>query len=376
MAATTVTALIVAAGRGQRAGGGIPKQYRDLAGVPVVARSVAAFDGLVDRTLLVIHPDDAALAQAACPGVAMVPGGATRGASVRAGLAAVTTDIVLIHDAARPLVSRQVIRGVLDALRAMQAAAPAVPVTDALWRGDQTVDGTQAREGLWRAQTPQGFHVDALRAAQAMFAGDPADDVEVARAAGVAVGIVVGDEDNIKITRAEDFTRAASILAGDAHVDIRVGNGFDVHRFGEGDHVMLCGIRVPHDRGLQGHSDADVALHTITDAVYGALAEGDIGRHFPPTDPRWKGAESGQFLRHAIALAQTRGFAVSNVDCTLICEYPKVGPHADAMRARVADLTGVEIGRVSVKATTTERLGFAGRGEGIACQATVTLVAR
>ncbi|GIT92080.1 bifunctional enzyme IspD/IspF [Jannaschia pagri] len=376
MAPSDRTLLIVAAGRGTRAGGGLPKQYRPLGGRPIVARSIQAFDGLVDDVVLVIHPDDKALAEAACPGVRMVHGAQTRSGSVRAGLAAVTTDTVLIHDAARPLVPRHVIEGVIAALAHGPAAAPALPVTDALWRGATTVEGTQDRSGLWRAQTPQGFHTQPLRAAHAAFEGDAADDVEVARAHGLPVVITPGSDDNLKITTPGDFDRAERHMRERTTMDFRVGNGFDVHRFGDGDHVMLCGVRVPHGRGLQGHSDADVGLHTITDAVYGALAEGDIGTHFPPSDPQWKGAESGQFLRHAVDLAASRGFAIANVDCTLICEMPKIGPHAAAMRGRVADLMGLEVDRVSVKATTTERLGFAGRGEGIACQATVALVSK
>jgi 2-C-methyl-D-erythritol 4-phosphate cytidylyltransferase/2-C-methyl-D-erythritol 2,4-cyclodiphosphate synthase len=371
----SATVLIVAAGRGNRAGGGLPKQYRDLGGRPVLARTVAAFAGLVDDVVLVTHPDDAALAEAACPGIRTVHGGATRGASVRAGLAAVATERVLVHDAARPLVPRDVVASVLAALDTAEGAAPAVPVTDALWVGETTVDGVRDRTGLMRAQTPQGFRTAALRDAYARFEGEAADDVAVARAAGLSVTVVPGHEDNLKITRAEDFARAERLLGG-AAMDVRLGNGFDVHRFGPGDHVMLCGVRVPHERGLQGHSDADVGLHALADAIYGALAEGDIGRHFPPSEPRWKGAESGQFLDHAAGLARVRGFEIGNLDCTLICEHPKVGPHAEAMRARVAQLAGTTPDRVSVKATTTERLGFAGRGEGIACQATAALVRR
>ncbi|WGH78672.1 bifunctional 2-C-methyl-D-erythritol 4-phosphate cytidylyltransferase/2-C-methyl-D-erythritol 2,4-cyclodiphosphate synthase [Jannaschia ovalis] len=369
----TATALIVAAGRGTRAGGGLPKQWRDLAGQPVVARSVAAFAGAVDAVIVVIHPEDRARAEAALPGVTLVEGGATRSDSVRAGLAAVKTELVLIHDAARPGVPRAVIDRVLAALDAHDGAAPALPVTDALWRGDGVVEGVAERSGLWRAQTPQGFRTAAIRAAHAAHPGAAADDVEVARAAGIAVAIVAGDEAAMKITGPEDFARAERLFAGGG-MDIRVGNGFDVHRFGPGDHVMLCGVAVPFGRGLQGHSDADVGLHTIADAIYGALAEGDIGTHFPPSDPQWKGAESHVFLRHAAGLARDRGFAIGNVDATLICEAPKIGPHAAAMRDCVAAIMGLEVGRVSVKATTTERLGFAGRGEGIACQATVTLV--
>ena len=367
------TALVVAAGRGVRAGGEIPKQYRILAGRSVLSRAVAAFDSVVDQVVVVVHPEDRHLARSALRGPVLVDGGATRAASVAAGLEAVRTPHVLIHDAARPTVSRALIERVLDALGGSQAAAPALPVTDALWHGDARVTGLQSREGLLRAQTPQGFHTRAIREAHAAHGASAADDVEVALAAGLDVAVVAGDEDNIKITAPEDFARAERIL-GRNGMDLRVGNGFDVHRFGPGDHVVLCGVRVPHGRGLVGHSDADVGLHTITDAIYGALAEGDIGRHFPPSDARWKGTDSAVFLRHAVTLARDGGFAIGNLDATLICEEPKIGPHADTMRARVAELTGSELDRVSIKATTTERLGFPGRGEGIACMATVSLV--
>jgi len=373
-------ALVVAAGRGTRAGGGLPKQYRDLAGQPVLARTLAALDAhpAVQQIVVVRHSDDSERFAAARPRTRAplldVIGGATRDASVRAGLAAVddTCDVVLIHDAARPLVSRAVIDGVLEALRSHDGAAPALAVTDALWRGAETVTGTQSRDGLWRAQTPQGFHLAQIRAAHDAHPGGAADDVEVARAHGLTVAITQGDEANLKITTAGDFARAARYLEG--QMDIRTGNGFDVHRFGEGDHVMLCGVAIPHERGLQGHSDADVGLHTVTDAIYGALAMGDIGTHFPPSDPQWKGAESHIFLTHAVDLAAEMGFTITNADLTLICERPKVGPHAAPMRARLSELLRIEAARVSVKATTTERLGFPGREEGIAALATVTLV--
>ncbi len=363
----------------------MPKQYRDLAGVPVIARTIRAFDSHPAITALVVvrHPDDADLFAAARPRTRLplieAMGGATRDASVRAGLAALPEgiDTVLIHDAARPLVPRAVIDGVLAALVDHDGAAPALPVTDALWRGDATVTGTETRDGLWRAQTPQGFHLSAIRAAHAAHAahrGQAADDVEVARAHGLRVAITQGAEANLKLTTAGDFDRALRLMEKDSDMDIRTGNGFDVHRFCEGDHVMLCGVAVPHDRGLLGHSDADVGLHTITDAIYGALCAGDIGTHFPPSDPQWKGAPSHIFLTHAVDLAASMGFTITHADLTLICERPKVGPHAGAMRARLADLLRIEAGRVSVKATTTERLGFAGREEGIAALATVTLV--
>lgn len=377
-------ALIVAAGRGVRLGGGIPKQYRDLGGRAVLTRTIEAFRAhpRVAQIVVVIHPEDAErFAGLGLAGVAVVEGGETRDASVRAGLAAVgACDVVLIHDAARPLVSRAVIDGVLQALQTHAGAAPALPVTDALWRGAALVEGVQDRAGLWRAQTPQGFRLDAIRAAhgaaQGAAEGGAADDVEVARAYGIEVAITAGEEANLKLTAPGDFERAEAMLAQrrERDMDIRVGNGFDVHRFGPGDQVWLCGISVPHGRGLQGHSDADVGLHTVTDAIYGALAEGDIGTHFPPSDPQWKGAASDIFLRHAVGRVAARGFVISNADLTFLCEAPKIGPHAARMRGRLAELLGVEVERVSVKATTTERLGFTGREEGIAAMATVTLV--
>ena len=372
----TVAAIIVAAGRGTRAGGTVPKQWQLLAGQPVVRHSIRAFAGLADQVILVVHPDD--VARATPMGVQLVEGGATRDASVRNALnhlAGTGTSRVLIHDGARPLVSRALITRLIRALDQSVAAAPAVPVTDALWRGDDLrVTGTQDRTGLWRAQTPQAFHFDAILAAHSAHPGGAADDVEVARAAGLDVMIVQGDEDNLKLTFAEDFARAERILKGRS-MDIRVGNGFDVHAFGPGDHVWLCGVQVPHGRGLVGHSDADVGMHALTDAIYGALAEGDIGQHFPPSDPQWKGAESHIFLRHAANRAAQRGFAIAHADVTLICERPKIGPYAGPMRAALAAILGIAPDRISVKATTSERLGFTGREEGIAALATATLVA-
>ncbi|MEM7319636.1 MAG: 2-C-methyl-D-erythritol 2,4-cyclodiphosphate synthase, partial [Pseudomonadota bacterium] len=294
----------------------------------------------------------------------------------RNGLGALTSydaTRVLIHDAARPCVSARIITDVLAALETHEAAAPGLAVTDALWASaDGCVTETRDRSGVFAAQTPQGFHYDRIVAAHAAHRGTAADDVEVARAAGVEVAIVPGDPDNLKITSPEDFERAEQILKGP--MDIRIGNGFDVHRFGDGSQVVLCGVEIPHDRGLQGHSDADVGLHAITDAIYGALAQGDIGRHFPPSEPKWRGAASDIFLRHAVDLATEMGFAISNIDCTLICEEPKIGPHAAAMQERLCSITGVAQNRISVKATTTERLGFTGRKEGIAAIATATLV--
>ncbi|MCE5972198.1 bifunctional 2-C-methyl-D-erythritol 4-phosphate cytidylyltransferase/2-C-methyl-D-erythritol 2,4-cyclodiphosphate synthase [Sinirhodobacter sp. WL0062] len=376
----SVAVIIVAAGRGTRAGGDEPKQWRDLLGRPVLAHTVAAFAG-VGRIVVVLHPDDMARGLALLGGgVTLVAGGASRAESVRNALEALDgggIGKVLIHDGARPLISAEVVDRVLAALDAAPAAAPALPVSDALWRGaDGEVAGTQSREGLWRAQTPQGFRFDDILAAHRAHGGDAADDVEVARAAGLPVRIVAGSEDNLKITYPEDFTRAAAVLRSrkERAMDVRLGNGYDVHAFCDGDHVILCGVKVPHSKGLLGHSDADVGMHALTDAIYGALAEGDIGRHFPPSDPQWKGAASWIFLDHAVKLAASKGYRISNADVTLICERPKIGPHALAMAAELARIMGLPPERISVKATTSERLGFTGREEGIAAIATATLI--
>lgn len=378
----TVTAIIVAAGRGTRVGGDRPKQYQPLAGRAVLARTIAAFAAQprVTGLVVVVHPEDGALFAEAMAGqdgdVRTVPGGATRDASVQAGLAAVPagTTRVLIHDGARPLVAPALIDRVIDALDHAPGAAPALPVTDALWRGAEgRVLAPHPRDGLFRAQTPQGFHLDAIRAAHAAHPGGAADDVEVALAAGLDVTIVEGDEDNLKITHTGDFARAERVLR-ERDMDIRTGNGFDVHAFCAGDGVILCGVKVPHDKALKGHSDADVGMHAVTDAIYGALADGDIGQHFPPSDPQWKGAASDIFLKHAVGRAAERGYRIAQADLTLICERPRIGPVAGAMRAEMARLMGIDLDRVSVKATTSERLGFTGREEGIAALATVTLV--
>lgn len=373
----TTAAVIVAAGRGSRAGGDIPKQWQMLAGRPVLAHTLAAFRGTVDRLVVVIHPDDRAQALALAADALLVEGGATRDASVRNALEALAgqgVTRVLIHDGARPLVATAVIARVLSALDRHPGAAPALPVTDALWLGDAgLVAGTRDRTGLWRAQTPQGFRFDAILAAHRAHPGGAADDVEVARAAGLDVAIVDGDESNLKVTFPGDFARAEAMMK-DRNMDVRLGNGYDVHAFTEGDHVWLCGVKLPHHKALLGHSDADVGMHALTDAIYGALAMGDIGRHFPPSDPQWKGAASHIFLRHAADLMRAQGYALGNCDVTLVCERPKIGPHAAAMQAELAAIMGVDVTRVSVKATTSERLGFTGREEGIAALATACLV--
>ena len=373
----TTAAIIVAAGRGNRAGGDVPKQWHMIAGKAVVEHTLDVFEAhaRIDEIVLVVAEDDLGWVETLNLGAraTIALGGAERSASVLSGLGETTADHVLIHDAARCCCPPDVIDRVIDALADGPAAAPALAVTDALWTGhNDMVTGVQDRTGLFRAQTPQGFHTLAIREAQMVFGPGAADDVAVARAAALPVTIVRGDEANFKITTPEDFKRAAQHL--ESTLDIRTGNGFDVHRFGIGDHVILCGVKVPHDRGLQGHSDADVGMHTVTDAIYGALCRGDIGQHFPPSDPQWKGADSEIFLAHACNLAREMGFTMTHMDCTLICEFPKIGPVAQAMRERMASIMGLDMDRVSVKATTSERLGFTGRGEGIAALATVTLV--
>ncbi|KAF0677484.1 bifunctional 2-C-methyl-D-erythritol 4-phosphate cytidylyltransferase/2-C-methyl-D-erythritol 2,4-cyclodiphosphate synthase [Profundibacterium mesophilum] len=374
-------AVIVAAGRGRRVGGPVPKQWRMLSGRAVLAWTLDALRTHpgIDLTVLVLSPDDMGMAAgyAAHEGVTVVPGGESRSASVRAGLASLENrgiGRVLIHDVARPLVSPALITRVIAALETASGAAPALAVTDALWTGEEgRVTGTRPRAGLYRAQTPQGFDFTAILAAHRAHRGDAADDVEVALAAGLDVSIVEGEERNLKITVEGDFARAETLM--EARLDIRTGNGFDVHAFEEGDHVTLCGIDLPHHKALKGHSDADVGMHAVTDAIYGALAEGDIGRHFPPSQERWRDAASEIFLSHAVSRIAARGFTLGNIDLTLICETPKITPHAQEMRDNLARIAGIDIDRVSVKATTSERLGFAGREEGIAAMASVTLVA-
>lgn len=375
-------AIIVAAGRGHRAGGGRPKQYRALAGRPLLRYSAATFAGhdMIDGVRVVIHPDDRAFFDEATDGLAVMEwaaGGPERQDSVRLGLESLqplSPDRVLIHDAARPFVSAGLITRAIRTLNDADGALAALPVVDTLKREARgTVAGTVDRSHLWRAQTPQGFRFEQILAAHRDCAGEAlTDDAAVAEKAGMEVRLVPGDEDNFKVTTAEDFARAEALLAG--RMVPRVGYGYDVHRFGPGDHVWLCGVKVAHEQGLVGHSDADAGLHALTDAVLGALADGDIGTHFPPSDPQWKDTASDAFLRHAASRVAARGGRIVNLDATLICEAPRIGPHRDAMVTRVADIAGLPESRVSIKATTTERLGFTGRGEGIACQAVATLL--
>jgi 2-C-methyl-D-erythritol 4-phosphate cytidylyltransferase/2-C-methyl-D-erythritol 2,4-cyclodiphosphate synthase len=375
-----IAALILAAGSGSRFGGTRPKQFAPLAGVPIVARALQAFTGH-PRVARVLAVGPAEAIAGACPDFpksGIVSGGATRQESAHAGLEALAADppeAVLIHDAARPLIPRRVIDAVCDALAAgAEAVLPALPVTDTLKRAEAgTVVGTVPREGLWRVQTPQGFRFGPILAAHRAAAGQAlTDDGAVAEAAGMTVRLVPGAEENLKVTTPEDLARAEALVA--ARLVPRVGTGFDVHRFVAGRKLMLCGIEVPHPLGLAGHSDADVGIHALCDAIYGALAEGDVGTQFPPSDAAWKNADSALFLKHAAGRVAARGGRVAHADVTLICERPKIAPHAAAMRARLAALMGVEADAVSVKATTTERLGFAGRGEGIAAQAAVTVL--
>lgn len=369
--------LIVAAGKGERAGTGLPKQYERLAGQPMLLRTVQAFSGYMVR--VVIGRGQEELAAAALEGLdlpAPVLGGATRQESVRLGLEALrkdAPDFVLIHDAARPLVSAKVIGDVVKALEAgADGALPMVAAADTLRRRDSDGRWTLVpRDNLYRAQTPQGFVYAKIAAAHRDHASqEVTDDVALAELAGLKVEMVEGEEKNIKVTRKEDFALAESLMGAG---DVRTATGYDVHKFTDGDHIWLCGLKVPHTHGLEGHSDADVGLHAITDAILGCVGEGDIGQHFPPTDERWRGAASWKFLDHAASLVAAKGGVITHVDVTIICERPKVGPHRDAMKAKIADILKLDPSRVSVKATTTEGLGFTGRREGIAAQAIATV---
>jgi 2-C-methyl-D-erythritol 4-phosphate cytidylyltransferase/2-C-methyl-D-erythritol 2,4-cyclodiphosphate synthase len=374
-------ALIVAAGSGLRLGGELPKQYLALAGRSILRRSIDAFRAhpKIGAIRVVTNPDHGDLYRRAIGDAEILPpvaGGAARQESVRNGLESLVElnpDKVLIHDAARPFVGADVIDRVLAALDSHAGAIPAVPVTDTLKRERQgEIEATVDRSGLWRAQTPQGFRFGGILEAHRRFRDlQLTDDAALAESLGLSVALVPGAEGNYKITTAEDYERAARAMTPPR--EYLTGNGFDVHRFTAGDHVTICGVRVPHSHGLEGHSDADVGLHAITDAILGAIGAGDIGQHFPPSDPRWKGADSAAFLAHAAGLVRELHGQVSHVDVTLICERPKIGPHRAAMVRRVADILGLEPRRVSVKATTTEGLGFAGRQEGIAAQATATV---
>jgi 2-C-methyl-D-erythritol 4-phosphate cytidylyltransferase/2-C-methyl-D-erythritol 2,4-cyclodiphosphate synthase len=372
--------VIVAAGSGVRAGPGVPKPWRLLAGRSILRWSVEAFVAAGAREIVVVvaedRQDEAAEVLAGLPNWRAAPGGATRALSVRAGLAALNgpdEDPVLIHDAARPFVTAAHVRTLLAALETADGAVPALPVADTLKRGGNVVTETVSREGLWRAQTPQAFRRKALADAYAAWPGpaEPTDDAAVVEAAGGKVALASGDPMLMKLTYPEDFDMAER-LAGQARI-VRIGQGVDAHRWGPGDAVWLCGVRIDHDQALIGHSDADAGLHALTDALLGAIGDGDIGEHFPPSDPQWRGASSDRFLVHAAQRVAARGGRILNVDVTLVCERPKIRPHRDAMRARLAELLDLPVDRVSVKATTTEGMGFTGRGEGLLAQAVATV---
>jgi 2-C-methyl-D-erythritol 4-phosphate cytidylyltransferase/2-C-methyl-D-erythritol 2,4-cyclodiphosphate synthase len=378
-----IAAILLAAGVGRRysADAPLPKQYEALAGAPVIRHAARALLPHVDTLQPVGDPALLTEALAGLDTLAPVQGGVERQDSVRAGLDALDAlpegekpDFVLVHDGARPFVPPSLIADVLEALKIDPGAIPAVRVADTLKRGDadNRIAGTVSRENLWRAQTPQGFHFPLLRDLHRAATGAATDDALLLEAAGHVVALVPGSEDNIKLTYAEDLVRLERLMG--PTLLPRTGTGYDVHAFEAGRALILCGIDVPHTRGLAGHSDADVGIHALCDAIYGALAEGDIGRHFPPSESQWKDADSARFLIHAGERIRARGGFLTSADVTLVCERPKIGPHADAMRARLADLLGVDIGKISVKATTSERLGFTGREEGIACIATVTLM--
>ena len=369
----TTTALIVAAGKGERLGAGLPKQYRLLGGKPVLRRAVEALIGhpAIARVRVVIGAGQQELAAAALEGLDVGPpieGGAERSDSVRAGLAQVAGDAVLVHDSARPFCPPAVVDRLLAPLEFFDGAAPVLAVGDTLARAGDRIEENVDRTGVVRVQTPQAFRLGALRSAYERWTGAaPTDETSVARAAGLSVAAVAGDPALEKITTPEDFARANEWLA--ARLTSRSGMGFDVHAFSGPGPIMLGGIEVESDRGLAGHSDADVVLHAITDALLGAGSLGDIGRYFPPSDPQWKGAPSHQFLAHAAALIRERGGIIDHVDCTVICETPRIAEHRERIRARIAAILGLRPSQVSLKATTTEGLGFTGRREGIAAQA-------
>lgn len=381
---TGCAALVLAGGSGSRFGGEIPKQYQMLGDRMVLRHAVDAFlaHPLVDDVRVVLRPEDKPLYDGAFAHVSLlapVNGGTTRQESTCLGLESlkdVAPDYVLIHDGARPFPDAGIIERTLEALRDNPGAIPALPVNDTLKRtstdGNRIAD-TVDRSGLWRAQTPQAFrYPDILDAHDKARGNEMTDDAMIAEKAGLPVALVMGAEENFKITTPEDMDRAFRFLAGRPVVS-RVGFGYDVHQFCDGDHVMLCGVRIPHEKALEGHSDADAGLHALTDALLGAIGDGDIGAHFPPSDPQWRDADSADFLRHAGTLIAERQGAIANVDVTLICESPKIGPHREVMRQRIADILSIGISAVSVKATTTEGLGFTGRREGIAAQAVASV---
>jgi 2-C-methyl-D-erythritol 4-phosphate cytidylyltransferase / 2-C-methyl-D-erythritol 2,4-cyclodiphosphate synthase len=383
---TQIAAVVVAAGDGVRAGGDLPKQFRRIGGETLLEHALSAFVKAPNIAFVqpVTRSKDLALARTLTSGMkvlAPVSGGVTRQASVCAGLEALlphSPDIVLIHDAARPFASASLIARAIEAAEKTGAAIPALPVNDTVKRVDQSgiVEATLDRNFIRLVQTPQAFAfpplLEAHRRAAAQGRSDFTDDAALAEWAGIKVSVFAGEPGNIKLTTPEDFARAEAIQS-DALGDVRTGSGLDVHAFGPGDHVTLGGIHIPHNQALTGHSDADVALHALTDAILGALADGDIGAHFPPSDAQWRGASSDRFLAFAVGRVRTRGGRIAHLDLTIVCEAPRIGEHRDTMRANIARLAGISIERVAVKATTSEKLGFTGRGEGIAAYATATV---
>lgn len=374
----TITAIIVAAGKGERAGGPVPKQYAMVGGKSLLAHAVTAFSThkSIDQIIIVIGEGQTDLALAALGDMRVdhiVTGGAERQDSVAAGISAAgDADILLIHDAARPFLPHAVINRLIDALATSDGAVPALPVADTLSRGNQHLGDVVDRTELYRIQTPQAFRAEAIKTAHREWHGPVAtDDAQMVRAAGYDVALVGGDIMLEKVTTPQDFSEAERRVS--ARLISRTALGFDVHQLVSGEDLWLGGIKIDHDKGLAGHSDADVALHALTDALLGALGDGDIGTHFPPSDPQWRGARSQRFVEHAAQLVSAAGGIIDHVDLTLICEAPKIGPHKDAMRTAIANMLGISIRKVSVKATTTERLGFTGRGEGIAAQAIATI---
>ncbi len=373
----TVTALIVAAGKGERLGGDVPKQYRMLGGKPVLRWAVEALirHPAVNALRVVIGQGQRELAAATLGGLDVGPfieGGVERADSVRAGLNAISGDAVLVHDAARPFCPPVVVDRLLASLEFFEGATPVLPVGDTVARATDRLNEPVDRTGLVRVQTPQAFRLDALRQAYGAWSGSaPTDETTVLRAAGMDVAAVAGDPALEKLTSPADFERAEEWVA--SRLIPRTGMGFDVHAFSGDGPIMLGGVAVPHSRGLAGHSDADVVLHAITDALLGAGGLGDIGEHFPPSDPIWKGMSSDRFLGHAVDLLRAKGAIIDHVDCTIIAEEPKVGPHRSAMRTRIAEIAGLTVDQVSIKATTTEGLGFTGRREGIAAQAVASI---
>ncbi len=385
--ADMIAAVVVAGGRGLRAGGDVPKQYRDLGGEPVIRPALLAFldHPQIGAVQPVIHPQDEEVFRAATEGLhKLLPpvwGGATRQASVRSGieaLAARAPAIVLIHDAARPFLTDALIDRAIVAAKDSGAAVPAIAVADTVKKVDDAgrITETLDRSRLRMVQTPQAFGFALIMAAHRRAAAegleDFTDDAALAEWAGHRVSVFEGEAGNVKLTTNDDFIRA-EMLRQAALADVRTGNGFDVHAFADGDHVMLGGVRIPYARGVTGHSDADVVLHALVDAILGALADGDIGQHFPPSDPQWKGASSDRFLKFACERVRARGGMIANLDVTVVCEAPRVSPHRDAMRERIAAIAGISAGRVAVKATTSEKMGFTGRSEGLVAMATATV---